>query len=617
MKIVHIVRQFHPAVGGLESVVQELAKWQVAHGDAVRIVTLDRIFNAPQDHLPTHENIGGAEVIRIPFFGSTRYPIATSVIRHITDADVVHVHAIDFFFDYLAWTKPIHRKPLVASTHGGFFHTPYARVLKRLYFSTITRASLTWYEGIAAVSRSDHDQFKTQRHQGLVCIENGTDTSKYREASSPTPMKSIISVGRLSKNKRLDRLVAFLHALRQRDPEWRLTIAGRPWDVDVAELTALARRLQVEKALEIKVLPTNDEIRTAIGSCSFVASASEYEGFGLTAVEGLSAGLLPVLSDIPPFRSVVERTGIGLLLDFAKPEAAAEQLVASWPEIIARFPEQRRSAISAAGQFDWRRVCDAYAELYEFAIGTKVRTILGVPITVDTVAEAVEQLDSRFQRGEPAAVAFANAHALNLAATNPEFRGLLRRCIVFNDGFGADIASRVLYGRRFPDNLNGTDFTPLYLGQTRHRFRIFLLGGKPGVAKQAAMRLSQLYPHHRIVGWSSGYFPAEDSQTIVEVIRARKADIVLVAMGNPRQELWLDQHLAATSCRLGFAVGALFDFLAGEVPRAAPWIRAARLEWAHRMICEPRRLWSRYILGNPVFLLRVAAQWSSGSRVPS
>ena len=84
--------------------------------------------------LPAARRIDGAEVVRIPFFGSTRYPLAPSVIKFIRDADVVHVHAIDFFFDYLAWTKPLHRRKLVVSTHGGFFHTPYAARLKQLYF---------------------------------------------------------------------------------------------------------------------------------------------------------------------------------------------------------------------------------------------------------------------------------------------------------------------------------------------------------------------------------------------------------------------------------------------------------------------------------------------------
>jgi hypothetical protein len=97
MKIVHVVRQFHPAVGGLEYVVLEIVKSQIARGHIVKVVTLDRIFNATvQPTLPSRDAVAGAEVIRIPFFGSTRYPFAPSVIRHITDADIVHVHAIDF-----------------------------------------------------------------------------------------------------------------------------------------------------------------------------------------------------------------------------------------------------------------------------------------------------------------------------------------------------------------------------------------------------------------------------------------------------------------------------------------------------------------------------------------
>jgi exopolysaccharide biosynthesis WecB/TagA/CpsF family protein len=102
----------------------------------------------------------------------------------------------------------------------------------------------------------------------------------------------------------------------------------------------------------------------------------------------------------------------------------------------------------------------------------------------------------------------------------------------------------------------------------------------------------------------------------VQTIRRTGANVILVGMGNPRQEFWLDDHLAATGCRLGVAVGALFDFLAGEVPRASEWTRAARLEWVHRLLCEPKRLSSRYLMGNPAFLVRITAQWASGSRVP-
>src|SRR5439155_12563194 len=126
---------------------------QVAAGHRVRVVTLDRLFKSTRKAtLPARDAIAGAEIVRIPFIGSSRYPIAPSVIKFVRGADVVHVHGVDFFFDYLAWTKPLHRRRLVASTHGGFFHTQYAARLKQFYFFTMTRLSLRWYDGIAAVS---------------------------------------------------------------------------------------------------------------------------------------------------------------------------------------------------------------------------------------------------------------------------------------------------------------------------------------------------------------------------------------------------------------------------------------------------------------------------------
>jgi alpha-1,3-mannosyltransferase len=235
---------------------------------------------------------------------------------------------------------------------------------------------------------------------------------------------------------------------------------------------------------------------------------------------------------------------------------------------------------------------------------------------VDTLPGAVRRLDSLYRRKRPSVVAFANAHTLNLAAVNNRFRQLLGRCIVFNDGIGTDIASRILYGTRFPSNLNGSDFVPRYLQETGHRFHIFLLGSKPGVAERAASRLNEICPQHRVVGCHSGYFQTQDGDRIAALVRATGADVILVGMGNPLQEFWLDEQMAATRCRLGFAVGALFDFLSDDVPRAATWIRTARLEWVHRLLCEPRRLAGRYVIGNPAFLLRIMGQWGSGARIP-
>lgn len=609
MNIVHVVRQFHPAVGGFEDVAQQLALAQVAAGHRVRVVTLNRLFKAMHAGvLPAREVIGGVEVIRIPFFGSTRYPLAFSAIKFIRDADIVHVHAIDFFFDYLAWTKPLHRKKLVVSTHGGFFHTPYAARLKRLYFLTVTRMSLAWYNAVAVVSVNDQTLFGGIRKRGIVCIENGVNTSKYANASSAAPAKAILALGRFASNKRLDRMISFIAALHRSDPQWKLTIAGRPWDIDVAYLTELAEKLHILDAVEIIAAPSEATIRSLMGRCSVIASASEYEGFGLAAVEGMSAGLFPLLSDIHAFRRLISRTRVGMVVDFSDAEAAADEWIKTWQMIEADYPRYRRDAIAAASLYDWQPVSRAYADLYEKVCGTKTRTILGVPISVSTASQVTQLLDARFERGDHAVVAFANANLLNIASQDEHFRTVLRKLIIFNDEIGMDIASVVLYGSTFPQNLNGTDFTPQYLQNTRHRYRIFLLGSRPGVAERAKEYLLKSCPKHQIVGCHHGFFPKEDTGKIINMIRASNADIVLVGMGNPQQELWLANNLHETGCRFAFGVGALFDFVSGNVRRAPAWMRSARIEWLYRLIQEPRRLWSRYLVGNFLFIFRVLGQ---------
>lgn len=618
MQIVHVVRQFHPAIGGLESVVKELAMAQLANGHDVRVVTLNRIFNAQRAYrLPHVEWMQGLEIVRVPYIGFKRYPIALSAVRHIGDADIVHVHGIDFFFDYLAWTAPFHRRKLVVSTHGGFFHTGFAARLKRLYFNTVTRLSLSWYAGVAAVSAADEILFKKIRSRGICLVENGIDIDKFSDASSRTPKKMLLSIGRLSSNKRLDKVIGFLAALCRRDPQWSLCIAGRPWDISADTLRDLAQDKGLSDKVEVIDTPTDKEVRKVMADCSAFVSASSYEGFGLVAVEALSAGLVPILSPIPPFRHLVEKTKLGTVIDFDDEDAATQQFLADWADVSARYDNSRQAAMAAAEAYKWPAVTEKYQAFYESVLGRNVRAILDVPILVETASEAVELLDRKFARKEPAIVVFANAHTLNEAAVNERVRSILDHAIVFNDGIGVDIASRLLFGKAFPENLNGTDFVPNYLQRTRHSYRIFLLGSKPGIADRAAARMVKLMPRHRIVGTHHGYVPQEDIPEVVTQIRRSGADILLVGMGDPLQENWLNDHLQETGCRIGFGVGALLDFQAEAFPRAPHWVRSARLEWAYRLVQEPMRLWRRYLVDMPVFLLRVFRQWAIGARVPS
>jgi exopolysaccharide biosynthesis WecB/TagA/CpsF family protein len=234
--------------------------------------------------------------------------------------------------------------------------------------------------------------------------------------------------------------------------------------------------------------------------------------------------------------------------------------------------------------------------------------ILGIAVLAGRGGDVTRELDWRLASGEYIKLTFLNAHASNVAARDGGFLEALKSFTVLNDGVGVDIAARMLEGKSFPENLNGTDFTLRYLRETSRHFRIFLLGAKPGVAEDAALILETLLPQHLVVGTRDGYFVAAGADEVVAEIKASGADLLLVAMGNPAQELWIDTHLAGTGCRMAMGVGALLDFLAERVPRAPRVIQRIRLEWAFRLALEPRRLWRRYLIGNPVFLVRVARE---------
>ena len=259
VKVIHVVRQFWPCVGGLEEAVLNLCRATRERGLEVEVVTLDRSFRAPDRTLPPFEVHDGITIRRIPFRGSRRYPVAPSVLGHLRGADVVHVHAIDFFFDFLALTWGLHRRPMVASTHGGFFHTAFAQTLKALYFGSVTRLAARRYDAICASSEADAQLFARITPGNLVTIENGVDIGKFRNMASDTYRRHLISFGRLAPNKGLDRLFPLLRALRERQPEWRLTVAGGEDGVTIDELRGKAARAGVAEAVRFVADPERPE----------------------------------------------------------------------------------------------------------------------------------------------------------------------------------------------------------------------------------------------------------------------------------------------------------------------------------------------------------------------
>jgi exopolysaccharide biosynthesis WecB/TagA/CpsF family protein len=227
------------------------------------------------------------------------------------------------------------------------------------------------------------------------------------------------------------------------------------------------------------------------------------------------------------------------------------------------------------------------------------------PAALAFAAEAAEGDDQ-------SVFAFLNANNANLAMRNGGFRKVLQEAVVLPDGIGVDIASRAFYGRAFPANLNGTDFVPALLTYITTRKRVALLGARPEVFENIGRDFARHAPWHTFIPIADGFFDRRSSDEILGRIAEAKPDILLVALGSPAQEHWVHEHIGPEHGRLVITVGALFDFVAGAVPRAPERLRALRLEWAYRLWVEPSRLWRRYILGNPVFLFHVARYWLRG-----
>ncbi|PZU86212.1 MAG: glycosyl transferase family 1 [Shinella sp.] len=372
--VVQVVRQYPPSRGGLEDVVSNLSRLLLKRGFRVRVVTLDRLFVDPGTTLPAHDVIDGVEVVRIPWKGSSRYPVAPQVFRHIGDADLVHVHAIDFFFDALAWTRPFHGKPMVATTHGGFFHTKNYAAIKNIWFKTVTRLSASAYRSVVCCSQSDLDLFAQIADRRSVLVENGVDNEKFARLSSSVPRRRIITIGRFSVNKRLDRLFDTIYALNKIEPGWALDVVGSVSDHSEADIRNEIARRGLEGQVTLHVGLENAEVRKLIGRASLFASASEYEGFGLVAVEAMSAGLVPVLHTNDAYHALGKRHGGIFLADFARPEEAAAAVRKAYQHLSSDPETVRNAMIDAAAIHAWESVADRYAAIYEDALrGRPVR----------------------------------------------------------------------------------------------------------------------------------------------------------------------------------------------------------------------------------------------------
>ena len=243
--------------------------------------------------------------------------------------------------------------------------------------------------------------------------------------------------------------------------------------------------------------------------------------------------------------------------------------------------------------------------------------VLGIRIDRLTCDALIESVSDMVASGTRRKVAYANIHVLNVAWSDPDLRQILNDTdLVYCDGYGVLLGARLL-GYRLPDRMTGADWIyPFCERSASTGISIYLLGSAQGVAERAADRLLELYPSLRIVGTHHGYLhdTPEASAAAIADVNAVHPDILLVGMGTPLQEKWIAAHRSELNVPVCWSVGALFDYVAGMVPRGPRWMLDNGLEWLYRLYLEPRRLGYRYLVGNPLFFWRVLKQRMAGKR---
>jgi len=241
--------------------------------------------------------------------------------------------------------------------------------------------------------------------------------------------------------------------------------------------------------------------------------------------------------------------------------------------------------------------------------------LLGISIDALNLEETVDRVAEFIKTGRPHRIITINPEFLYRVQFDSELRDLVKRAhLVTPDGVGIVWACR-LAGNPVPERVTGIDLMlRLAARAARESWRVFLLGGIPGVAREAADRLSLKHPGLQIAGVHHGYFSADEEEKVAMVVRESRPDLLFIALGAPKQEWWMDKYLEKTGAAVALGVGGSFDVVAGRVRRAPRWVRHLQLEWLFRLLNEPSR-WRRQLV-LPLFAWRVIREYKLKKFLP-
>lgn len=477
------------------------------------------------------------------------------------------------------------------------YHVPvkYDR-FRMFYIKKVLPHYVRKAQSIAAISQSTRNDLIKYWHipaEKITVVYNGFTPPEHVETEKRKQILYISRIEHPGKNH-LNLLKAFELLPETLRNEYTLVMPGASWNgaekvFDYAEKSPCKDQFKFTGFVDFAKLPE------LYNQSAVYVFPSNFEGFGLSLLEAMHAGLPCACSNNSSLGEL--GNGAAELFDPASPQEISNAI----QKILS--DENYRQKLTALGKakaagFSWQNTAAGLLDIYR----NRSATVFGVPFFSGTMDEALQKIDGFVKSGKSHHIAFINAHCLNIAYKNSNYRQILQNCsAVFADGIGAKVGAAML-GYKVEENVNGTDMFPLL---AQKPYRIYLFGGAPGVAEKALEKARTLNGKAEFTGCADGFFAAKSEEQIFAELAELKVDLLLVALGVPKQEEWINSHLDKLPGCTALGVGGLLDFVSERIPRAPIWMRKNNIEWCFRLYCEPVRLFKRYIIGNPLFIARV------------
>ncbi len=347
MKILHVYHHFYPHVGGIEKYIEDVCIELIKLGHTSDVCCLNANPGS-SEKLAAEELYRGIRIYRLPFIDMKYYKVARDIPRLVGIArkyDIIHVYGVGFFSDFLLARKNAHGRPVVVSTVGGVFHTKKLIPVKKIYFNGWCRLILRRADRVMAISEHDRKLF-SQITKNIEVIPVPVNAGKFGFSERKRSNCRMLYIGRISANKRIDRLLDMMGILGEKEPRSKLVIAGRDWEGLRKSLEEKAENLGLGEKVEFIGEVGDAELSKRVRESTFFVSASEYESFGISAVEAMAAGMIVVLNSIDSFKYFVKNGENGFVLDFSDLEKVGKLILELNGKALTEISKNARLRVS-------------------------------------------------------------------------------------------------------------------------------------------------------------------------------------------------------------------------------------------------------------------------------